>query len=161
MGIKRVAVTGKHGESEATLRRVRHLFVNRANMRAALRKLVNATFAVRDEMWWGTGTACASDSRKFGAWSSNLMTEWHQRYRGPGLMIYWHVERKSVCIYSQLKSCSASEVAAMIEGVLRHCTDMEVECCGTAPTWRWTGSTRTRTAPPSSGSPLLTCSTSS
>ncbi|KES03117.1 hypothetical protein BU52_32205 [Streptomyces toyocaensis] len=82
MGIKRVAVTGKHGESEATLRRVRHLFVNRANMRAALRKLVNATFAVRDEMWWGTGTACASDSRKFGAWSSNLMTEWHQRYRG-------------------------------------------------------------------------------
>ena len=45
MGIKRVAVTGKHGESEATLRRVRHLFVRRANMRAALRKLVNATFA--------------------------------------------------------------------------------------------------------------------
>ena len=41
-------------------------------------------------------------------------------------MIYWHVERKSVCIYSQLKSCSASEVAAMIEGVLRHCTDVEI-----------------------------------
>lgn len=81
MGIKRVAVTGKHGESEATLRRVRHLFVNRANMRAALVKLMNATFAARDEMWWGTGTACASDSRKFGAWSSNLMTERHQRYR--------------------------------------------------------------------------------
>jgi hypothetical protein len=127
MGIKRVAVTGKHGESEATLRRVRHLFVNRANMRAALRKLVNSTFAVRDEMWWGTGTAYASDSRKFGAWSSNLMTEWHQRYRGPGVMIYWHVERKSVCIYSRLKSCSASEVASMIEGVLRHCTDMVVD----------------------------------
>ncbi len=30
------------------------------------------------------------------------MTEWHNRYRGPGVMIYWHVERKSVCIYSQL-----------------------------------------------------------
>ncbi|GAA0699904.1 Tn3 family transposase [Kitasatospora atroaurantiaca] len=127
MGIKRVAVTGKHGETEATLRRVRHLFVNRANMRAALVKLVNATFAARDEKWWGTGTACASDSRKFGSWSSNLMTEWHQRYRGPGVMIYWHVERKSACIYSQLRSCSASEVAAMIEGVLRHCTDMEVD----------------------------------
>ncbi|MEU9984064.1 Tn3 family transposase [Streptomyces sp. NPDC050856] len=51
----------------------------------------------------------------------------HQRYRGPGVMIYWHVERKSVCIYSQLTSCSASEVASMIEGVLRHCTDMEVD----------------------------------
>jgi hypothetical protein len=30
-------------------------------------------------------------------------------------------------IYSQLKRCSSSEVAAMIEGVLRHCTEMEVE----------------------------------
>jgi TnpA family transposase len=42
-------------------------------------------------------------------------------------MVYWHVEKKSACIYSQLKSCSSSEVAAMIEGVLRHCTEMEVE----------------------------------
>lgn len=42
-------------------------------------------------------------------------------------MIYWHVERKSACIYSQLKSCSSSEVAAMIEGVLRHCTEMAID----------------------------------
>jgi hypothetical protein len=38
----------------------------------------------------------------------------------------WHVERRSVCIYSQLKSCSSSEVAAMIEGLLRHCTDTDI-----------------------------------
>jgi TnpA family transposase len=49
------------------------------------------------------------------------------RYGGRGVMIYWHVDRKSTCIYSQLKRCSSSEVAAMIEGVLRHCTEMEVE----------------------------------
>jgi TnpA family transposase len=42
-------------------------------------------------------------------------------------MIYWHVERRSVCIYSQLKSCSSSEVAAMIEGLLRHCTDTNID----------------------------------
>lgn len=42
-------------------------------------------------------------------------------------MIYWHVEKKALCIYSQIKRCSSSEVAAMIEGVLRHATDMEVE----------------------------------
>src|SRR4051812_3258493 len=42
-------------------------------------------------------------------------------------MIYWHVERHSTCIYSQLKTPSSSEVAAMIEGVLRHCTEMEVQ----------------------------------
>jgi TnpA family transposase len=42
-------------------------------------------------------------------------------------MIYWHVEKNAVCIYSQLKACASSEVAAMLEGVLRHATDMEVE----------------------------------
>ena len=42
-------------------------------------------------------------------------------------MIYWHVEKHSVCIYSQLKAPSSSEVSSMIEGVLRHDTDMDVE----------------------------------
>jgi TnpA family transposase len=59
-------------------------------------------------------------SRWTSAAMSHFMTEWHQRYQGPGVMIYWHVKKKSLCVYSQLKSCSASEIAAMIEGVLRH-----------------------------------------
>ncbi len=74
-----------------------------------------------------TAFSCASDSKKFGSWDQNLMTEWHIRYGGRGVMIYWHVEKKSTCIYSQLKRCSSSEVAAMIEGVLRHCTDLEID----------------------------------
>ena len=90
--------------------------------------MCNAIFRVRKPALWGEGTtACASDSKKFGAWDQNLMTEWHARYGGPGVMIYWHVEKNSVCIYSQLKACSSSEVAAMIEGVLRHDTEMDVE----------------------------------
>ena len=44
-----------------------------------------------------------------------------------GKVRHWHVERQSVCIHSQLKRCSSSEVAAMIDGVLRHDTEMEVE----------------------------------
>ena len=82
---------------------------------------------VRRAAIWGEGTtACASDSKKFGAWDQNLMTEWHVRYGGKGVMIYRHVEKKSTCVYSQLKTCSSSEVAPMIEGVLRHCTDLEI-----------------------------------
>jgi TnpA family transposase len=56
----------------------------------------------------------------------NLMSRWHPRYHKNGVMIYWHVETNSICIYSQLKSCASSEVASMIEGVLRHCTDVNV-----------------------------------
>ena len=90
--------------------------------------MVNAIFRARLSEIWGDGTtACASDSKQFGAWDQNLMTEWHIRYGGRGVMIYWHVEKKSACLYSQLKRCSSSEVAAMIEGVLRHCTEMSVE----------------------------------
>ena len=126
MGIRQLAA-GEHGETEAALRHVRRVFVNRDNLRRAIIRLVNATLEVRDQTLWGHGTACASDSKKFGAWQSNLLTEWHARYRGAGVMIYWHVERRSVAIYSQLKSCSASEVAAMIQGVLHHLTSAEID----------------------------------
>ncbi|MCW4356113.1 Tn3 family transposase [Hoyosella sp. YIM 151337] len=126
MGIRAIVATGEHGESEAALRHVRRHFITRDNLRRAIAKLVNSTFEARDPAWWGNGTTCASDSKKFGSWESNLMTEWHQRYGGAGVMIYWHVERRSTCIYSQLKSCSSSEVAAMIEGLLRHCTDADI-----------------------------------
>src|SRR5258708_9370964 len=49
------------------------------------------------------------------------------RYGGRGVMIYWHVEKNSVCVYSQLKAPSSSEVTSMIEGVLRHDTEMDIE----------------------------------
>jgi hypothetical protein len=128
MGIKHIVDgAAEAGETEAALRRVRRLYINRENLRRAIAKLVNATFETRQASLWGEGTACASDSKKFGSWSSNLMTEWHARYGGSGVMIYWHVERKSVCVYSQLKTCSASEVAAMLEGLLRHETTAEID----------------------------------
>jgi (2Fe-2S) ferredoxin len=127
IGLKRVSA-GDHGESYRDLLYTRRRFITRDDLRAATTSVANAIFKIRQPQLWGEGTtACASDSKKFGAWDQNLMTEWHARYRGPGIMIYWHVERKAVCIYSQLKNCSSSEVAAMITGVLRHCTEMSVE----------------------------------
>ena len=42
-------------------------------------------------------------------------------------MIYWHVGRRASSIYSSMKACSSSEVAAMSGGVLRHCTALSVE----------------------------------
>ncbi|PHE39727.1 Tn3 family transposase [Bacillus pseudomycoides] len=126
-GLKRVAA-GDHGESYKELLYVHRKFIHKENLRQAISKVTNAILTSRITEIWGEGTtACASDSKKFGAWDQNLLTEWHIRYRGRGVMIYWHVEKNSTCIYSQLKSCSSSEVASMIEGLLRHCTNMEVE----------------------------------
>ncbi len=44
------------------------------------------------------------DSTKVSSWDQNLMTQWHTRYRGRGVMIYWHVDKNSALIYSQLKT---------------------------------------------------------
>ena len=80
MGIKRVAdgaasASGDGGtaDSEAALRRVRRLFINRDNLRGTIRRIVNETLAARDVSLWGGGTSCASDSvstpRIPGPWS--------------------------------------------------------------------------------------------
>ena len=126
-GLKRMAA-GQAAITYKDLLYVCRRFIIREHLREAVARVVNATLRVRRPLIWGHGTtACAADAKQFGAWDQNLMAEWHTRYGGRGVMIYWHVERKSTCIYSQLKTCSSSEVAAMIEGVLRHCTEMEVE----------------------------------
>jgi TnpA family transposase len=126
-GLRRM-VANYSGFTYRELLYVRHRFIEKNALREAIRRVVNATFAARVTAIWGEGTtACASDGKKFGAWDQNLMTEWHIRYGGRGVMIYWHVEKKAACIYSQFKRCSSSEVASMIEGVLRHCTDIEID----------------------------------
>jgi TnpA family transposase len=126
-GLKRVSA-GDHGEGYNDLLYVRSRFLHKEDLRNAIAEVANAIFRSRQAHIWGEATTtCASDSKQFGAYDQNLMTEWHARYGGRGIMIYWHVEKHSVCIYSQLKTCSSSEVAAMIEGVLRHCTDMAVK----------------------------------
>jgi TnpA family transposase len=126
-GLKRMAA-GQNDVTYRDLLYVRRRFITRESMREAIAQVVNATLRARHPGIWGEGTtACAADSKQFGAWDQNLMTEWHVRYGGRGVMIYWHVERHSTCIYSQLKTPSSSEVAAMIEGVLRHCTEMDVQ----------------------------------
>ena len=129
IGIKRIAdaIDGHPDDTEAALRRFRRIYFTRENLRAAIVEVVNTTLRVRDELLWGSGTVCTSDSKQFGSWDSNPMTEWHARYRGPGVMVYWHVEKKQLCIYSQLTTCSASEVAAMLQGLLSHDTDAEIE----------------------------------
>ncbi len=126
-GLKRIN-TGIDGENYQDLLYVRRRYIHKDQLRSAIAEVVNATFEIRLPHIWGEGTTtCASDSKHFGAWEQNLITQYHLRYGGRGVMIYWHVEKNSTCIYSQLKTCSSSEVSAMIDGVLKHCTSMEVK----------------------------------
>lgn len=119
---------GNHGVSYANLQYVRRRFVAKEALRQAISRVVDATLAIRQPAIWGEATTwCASDAKQFAAWNQNLLTQWHKRYHKAGVMVYWHVAKQALCIYSQLKAPSSSEVAAMIEGVLRHCTALQVE----------------------------------
>jgi TnpA family transposase len=119
---------GGQGPSEHDLYYARRWHLTAELVEGLAVQIANATFATRHRAIWGEGSsAVASDSTHFGAWDQNLFTEWHSRYGGRGVLIYWHVERKSMVIHSQLLSCTASEVAAMIQGAVHHGTEMDVK----------------------------------
>lgn len=116
-GIKRVGLSNDLNYNE--LAYIRKRYFNQDSLKKAVAMQTEQIMKVRDPKIWGSGSStCAADSKIFGSWDQNIMAEWHFRYKGKGVMIYWHVDQKSACIYSQLKTCTSSEVAAMLEGLL-------------------------------------------
>lgn len=125
-GVKRIAQANHHYKYDELLY-VRKNYFSAAALRLANIKVVNKLLELRNPHIWGKAETCASDGKRFGSWNNNLLSEWKNRYKGNGVLIYWHVQTNAVCLYSQLKSFSSSEVAAMIEGLVRHDTEMRVE----------------------------------
>ncbi len=125
-GLKRISIANPDA-SEAELHYVKRRFINPTNVRLAIREVINAVISIRDPAIFGTATTTvACDSKKLNAWDQNLINEWHGRYKGHGIMVYWHVDTNALCIYSQSKTCTSSEVGAMIKGVLEHSTKMDL-----------------------------------
>jgi TnpA family transposase len=125
-GLKRISSTVP-GITYEDLKYIQRRFINQDNLRNTIIKVINSNLEIRNKSLFGGVTiSCACDSTKFNAWDQNLMTEWHARYKGPGIMVYWHVDKKALCVYSQLKSCSSSEIVSMIEGIIYHSTNAEI-----------------------------------
>src|SRR6266511_2939956 len=86
-GLKRM-VAPHEGISYPHLLYMRRRFIQKDALREAIRRVINATLAARAPEIWGEGTTtCAADSKVFGAWDQNLMTEWHTRYHTDGVKI--------------------------------------------------------------------------
>ncbi|PCI36374.1 MAG: hypothetical protein COB50_04820 [Thiotrichales bacterium] len=125
-GIKRVGLS--NSDQYRDLSYIRQKYFNKASFRTAIEIQTKHIMKIRDPKVWGKGSAtCSSDSKIFGSWDQNIMTEWHFRYKGKGVMIYWHIDKNSACIYSQLKTCTSSEVASMLEGLLRHFSSDDIK----------------------------------
>ncbi|WP_440137185.1 Tn3 family transposase, partial [Francisella philomiragia] len=127
VGLKHIRAGSPH-ISYKQLEHIKDYFISKDNIKDAIGIVANALLNQRWKALWGEmPIAVAGDSTQFTAYFQNLISEYHNRYGGRGVMIYWHVEKNACCINSQLKSVSNSEVSAMIEGVLKHCTEMSVE----------------------------------
>ncbi|CAO5680917.1 MAG: Tn3 family transposase ISNpu13 [Holosporales bacterium] len=127
MGMSRMA-SGEFYDLEPALQYVKLNYITPDGIRDAIKEVVNAVILMRDEKIWGSGlTGCACDSTKVSVWDQNLLSEWHLRYGGKGVMVYWNVDKKALIVYSQVKTCSSSEVGSMLTGVLEHDTIMEMD----------------------------------
>jgi TnpA family transposase len=126
-GLKRIS-SNIPNVSYDDLKYVQKRFISKTNLRCAIIKIINGNLNIRDKELFGDITiSLAADSKKIQAWDQNLITEWHVRYRGPGVMVYWHVDKKALCVYSQVKSCSSSEIVSMIEGIVNHSTNADIQ----------------------------------
>jgi TnpA family transposase len=127
-GLKRTAGASRGAVTFEELRHIRNFFINKEDLREAINSVVNSIFRIRNpKIWKSISTACAGDSKQFGCYTKNLLTEWSPRHHDDGVMIYWHVNDQYICVYSQLKTCTSSEVASMLQGIINQETDMDVE----------------------------------
>ncbi|MBA4319780.1 MAG: Tn3 family transposase, partial [Flavobacterium sp.] len=127
-GLKRTAGASRGAVTFEELRHVRKFFINKEDLREAIDTVVNSIFRIRNpKIWKSVSTACAADSKQFGCYTKNLLTEWSPRHHNKGVMIYWHVNDQYICVYSQLKTCTSSEVASMLQGIINQETDMDIK----------------------------------
>jgi TnpA family transposase len=119
---------GTEGVTGQDLQYIKKRYLNPEIMKHVIRKLINSTLEIRDKMLWGNiKSLIASDSTKIASWDENLMSEYHIRYKGNGIMAYWHVEKKALCISSQIRRCSDSEISAMLVGIINHKTQVQID----------------------------------
>src|SRR5256885_1678597 len=102
-GLQRMAGLDS-GTTARDLAYVRRRYISVETMRRAIAIVTDGTLSARNTAIWGSGTtACASDSKHFGAWDQNLTTQWHVRYGGRGGMISLHAERQPPFIHLPLQ----------------------------------------------------------
>ena len=78
-GLQRMAGRDS-GTTARDLASVRRRYISVETMRRAIAIVTDGTLSARNTAIWGSGTtACASDSKHFGAWDQNLTTQWHVR----------------------------------------------------------------------------------
>ncbi|CAO5676268.1 MAG: Tn3 family transposase ISNpu13 [Holosporales bacterium] len=126
-GLKKIS-RANYQQSYDDLKYVFKRYITPENVRSATVQIINRVLRIRNPKIWGeASTSVSCDSTMVSSWTQNLLSEWHARYRQKGVMIYWHIDSKSLCIYAHPKVCASSEVGSMIKGILNHDSTMNID----------------------------------
>jgi TnpA family transposase len=68
---------GTADRATASSRDARRRYITPDRLRQAIALVTNGTLRARNPIRSDGTTACASDSKHFGAWDQNLTTQWH------------------------------------------------------------------------------------
>ncbi len=90
-GLKRISAATDGVTYAELLLSSANRFLHKEALRSASALVSNAILAIRNPARSGgeAGTACASTPRSSAPGTGTWSLEWHRRYRGPGVMIYW------------------------------------------------------------------------
>lgn len=123
---KRVCI-GTDRITAQDLQYVKKRYLTPEVMRYVIQKLIDSTIDVRDKEIWGSlESIVGSDSTQIASWPGNLLSEFHVRYKETGIMAYWHVEKKALCLASQARKCSDPETVSMLVGLIKHQTKIKI-----------------------------------
>ncbi len=125
--LKRVCI-GIEGITVDDLKYVKKRYLTAEVMKHVIQKLIDSTLCIRDKEIFGElESIVGSDSTQIAAWPGNLMSEFHVRYKERGIMAYWHVEKKALCISSQPRKCHDPETVSMLIGLINHKTKIKIK----------------------------------
>jgi len=122
-GLKRMR-SGGGEDGYDDLQYIRRRRITKEQLRAAISPVCNAIFRVRNPALWGEGTTAGLEEiRRLGSEFDYRVARALRRAGRDDLL----ARGEELGLRLLAKACSSSEVAAMIEGVLRHDTEMDVE----------------------------------
>jgi len=92
-------------------------------------ELINYLRTLKHSRYFGEGTRSSSDGQRFGVQGSSLLSAFYPRYFGyydRVVTVYTHVSQFGV-INTQVISCAEREALYVLNGLLEHDTDLEIE----------------------------------
>lgn len=127
-GIRAITGGGTHGHSEDDVRYVRRRYLSAEVARTIAVEIANATFAARTHGVWAPGQPPSPATPRTSVRSTRTCSpSGTPATAAAACSSTGTSSARAWRSTPQLISCSASEVAAMIEGAMRHGTMMEVE----------------------------------